>query len=129
MQSLCDQVSASTDSLSVLINNAGVYEPDYSITEDGFETTFAVNVLAPYYITQRLLPLLERCPEKPARVVNVSSISQGYEAGLDDLQFKEGGYDSHRAYSLSKLCMAMFSKELAERYLAPIQPLEPLTKL
>ncbi|MFW9773729.1 MAG: SDR family NAD(P)-dependent oxidoreductase, partial [Candidatus Thorarchaeota archaeon] len=40
--------------LDVLINNAGVYKPVRSTTEEGFETTFAVNYIAPFLLTNLL---------------------------------------------------------------------------
>ncbi|RUS34138.1 hypothetical protein BC938DRAFT_482304 [Jimgerdemannia flammicorona] len=52
--------------------HAGVYEIDYSVTEDGFETNIAVNYMGPFLLTNLLLPVLER--SAPARIVNVSSL-------------------------------------------------------
>ena len=57
--------------LDVLINNAGVILPERVLTEDGFETTFQVNYLAQFYLTQLLLNTLESSPQ--GRVVNLSS--------------------------------------------------------
>lgn len=77
--------------------------------------TFAVNVAAPFLITGLLLPLLKRRPK--SRIVNVSSISQGGSIPWDDLQLAlPGAFNDHRAYSLSKLLMAMFSMELSARH-------------
>ncbi|CAM9948919.1 unnamed protein product [Discosporangium mesarthrocarpum] len=114
MNKLCDQVLAETDRLDCLINNAGVFEAKLHYSDDGVEYTFAVNVLAPFVITSRLLGLVERAPGG-GRVVNVASLSASYAVDFDNLQFEKGGYSDHAAYSLSKLLDIMFNAELARR--------------
>lgn len=101
------------DWLDVLINNAGVFMPDRRLTEDGIETTFAVNHLAPFLLTHLLLDLLKNA--SPSRVVTVSSgTHRGMEIDWDNLQ-GEKGYEGYEAYALSKLCNVLFTFELAKR--------------
>jgi NAD(P)-dependent dehydrogenase (short-subunit alcohol dehydrogenase family) len=128
---LADRVAEVTDYLSVLVNNAGVGagEPDGDdrrLTVDGNELRFAVNYLAPFALTQRLLPLLDR--GAPARVVNVASIGQSPIA-LDDLTLQQG-YTGQRAYGVSKLALITSGMTLAAR-LAPakitVNSLHPAT--
>eukprot|EP00752_Nemacystus_decipiens_P009333 g8341.t1 len=114
MNHLCDEVLARTDRLDCLLNNAGVFEADFRHSDDGLEYTFAVNVLAPYVITGRLLGLVARAPGG-GRVVNVASLSASYSLDFDNLQFEKGGYSDHASYSLSKLLDIMFNAELARR--------------
>ncbi|CAB1102355.1 unnamed protein product [Ectocarpus sp. CCAP 1310/34] len=111
---LCDEVLRRTDRLDCLLNNAGVFEADFRHSDDGLEYTFAVNVLAPYVITGRLLDLLAKAPGG-GRVVNVASLSASYSLDFDNLQFEKGGYSDHASYSLSKLLDIMFNAELARR--------------
>ena len=66
-----DRFLADHDRLHVLINNAGVSLNHRSVTVDGVETTFAVNHLAPFLLTNLLLELLKQ--SVPSRVVNVTS--------------------------------------------------------
>ena len=99
--------------IDIVINNAGVWLNEASVTEDGFETTWQVNHLAPLLLTQRLLPaLLER---KNARVINISS--SGHHAGkinFDDVNLNHG-FTGMRAYCQSKLANLLFTQELARR--------------
>lgn len=82
---MVDEILESFDRLDVLINNAGVDVGAREITVDGLELTFAVNYMAPFLLTNRLLGLLRN--SSPARVVNV--VSSGYKGGkieFDNLQ-------------------------------------------
>jgi NAD(P)-dependent dehydrogenase (short-subunit alcohol dehydrogenase family) len=107
------QFEESHGSLHVLLNNAGVVRLRRSLTADGFETTFQVNYLSPFLLTNLLLPLLKR--SAPSRIVNVSSASHyGSRIDLSDLQL-ERGYGVMRAYSQSKLALVLFTYELARR--------------
>jgi retinol dehydrogenase-14 len=99
--------------LHVLINNAGVFLSKRTVTVDGIETTFAVNHLAPFLLTNLLLDVLEA--SAPARIVNVTSSGERSGAiNLDDLQ-GEAKYSGFRAYNQSKLAMILFTYELARR--------------
>jgi NAD(P)-dependent dehydrogenase (short-subunit alcohol dehydrogenase family) len=113
---LADDVAALTDHITVLVNNAGVGagEPDGTtrrLTVDGNELRFAVNYLAPFTLTQRLLPLLDA--GAPARIVNVASIGQ-HPIDFDDLTIAHG-YGGRRAYGQSKLALITYTFTLAER--------------
>ena len=63
-----------------MINNAGVFEERKSMSTDGFEMTWAINVLAPFLLTSLLKDIIT------TRVVNVSSISAGSRIDFDNLQ-------------------------------------------
>lgn len=110
--------------LQVLMNNAGVYSEDHVITNDGTELTFAVNVVAPFVLTSRLLPTMllpnnDHKGEKKAqrRIVIASSISQcGNIRDWDDLTYQHRPYSAHGSYSESKLLDAMLTFEFAERF-------------
>lgn len=110
--------------IDVLFHIAGVMQTSRTrrFTVDGYEETLAVNVLAPFLLTARLLPALER--SVPARVVTVSSRlhlpgSRGepVDFGFDDPML-EHGYHPDRAYKNSKLAVLWFTYEL-QRRLAP----------
>jgi NAD(P)-dependent dehydrogenase (short-subunit alcohol dehydrogenase family) len=99
--------------LHVLINNAGVFISRRTLTVDGIETTFAVNHLAPFLLTNLLLDVLKA--SAPARIVNVTS--SGERSGTIDFEDLQGErkYGGIRAYNQSKLAMVLFTYELAKR--------------
>ena len=109
---LADEVAA-TDRLDVLVNNAGVFAAGgkREVSTDGHELTLAVNHLAHFALTLRLLDLLRA--SAPARIVNVSSAGQA-PIDPDDLML-ERGWEPWRAYMQSKLAQVMFTRSLAER--------------
>ena len=56
---LVDQITAGHDHLDVLVHNAGALSATHELTADGFETTYAAQVLGPHVITTGLLALLQ----------------------------------------------------------------------
>jgi retinol dehydrogenase 14 len=99
--------------LDVLINNAGLFRGERITTQDGQETTFAVNHLAYFLLTKLLLDVLKA--SAPSRIVNVASGEQrNGTIDFDDLQ-GEKRYNGPKAYSQSKLATVLFTYELARR--------------
>jgi NAD(P)-dependent dehydrogenase (short-subunit alcohol dehydrogenase family) len=110
---LADTFKAKYDRLHVLINNAGAIAMQRSLTEDGYETTFAVNHLAYFLLTNLLLDVMKA--SAPARIINVSSEAQRQGTiNFDDLH-GERRYSGMRAYGQSKLANVLFTYELARR--------------
>ena len=58
VEALATAVAANHPSLDVLINNAGVFKTPHTVTDDGYDVRFMVNTVAPYLLTQKLLPLM-----------------------------------------------------------------------
>lgn len=116
VRDLARYVQRTTRQLHVLINNAGIGSglPDSrerQESEDGYELRLAVNHLAGFLLTMRLLPMLRR--SAPARIVNVASLGQ---APIDfDDPMLERGYSGTQAYAQSKLAQITTGFELAER--------------
>jgi NAD(P)-dependent dehydrogenase (short-subunit alcohol dehydrogenase family) len=99
--------------IDVLINNAGAMFWRRQVTADGLERTFALNHMAYFVLTALLRDKL--VASSPARIVNVASEAhRGARLDFGDLQSKRN-YSGMRAYSRSKLCNILFTRELARR--------------
>jgi NAD(P)-dependent dehydrogenase (short-subunit alcohol dehydrogenase family) len=107
---LAETIMETYDRLDVLINNAAAVSGDERQTSaDGYELAFAVNYLAHFVLTYRLLPLLEA--SAPARIINVSSMGQTPIDFADVMM--ERSYNAGDAYRRSKLAQIMFTIDLA----------------
>ena len=107
VESLAEAVAENHPTLDVLINNAGVYKTPDTVTPDGLDVRFAVNAIAPYLLTQQLLPLIG----PSGRVVNLSSAAQSPvnpKALTGQASLPDGA-----AYAQSKLAITMWSRALA----------------
>jgi NAD(P)-dependent dehydrogenase (short-subunit alcohol dehydrogenase family) len=99
--------------IGILINNAGVITTRRCVTEDGFEMIFQVNHLAPFLLTNLLLPTLKAAV--PSRIVFVASrAADRATIDFDDLQL-EHGWGSMKAYGRSKQANIMTTYMLAKR--------------
>lgn len=110
-----DRLASQTDSLDLLINNAGVMRPPRRLeTVDGFEIQLGVNHLGHFALTGRLLPLLRKGWD--ARVVTLSSVAaRRGRIDFDDLQARRGPYRAMHVYAQSKLACLMFALEMQRR--------------
>jgi NAD(P)-dependent dehydrogenase (short-subunit alcohol dehydrogenase family) len=105
-----------TESIDLLINNAGVMAIPFAQTVDGFEMQFGTNHLGHFALTNLLLPRIS------GRVVTVSSSAHRMgRINLDDLNSTHG-YRPWRAYGQSKLANLLFTSELQRRLLAAGSP-------
>lgn len=87
--------------LDVLINNAGLAHNDkfLDVSEELFDKIFALNVKAPFFITQTFLETLKK--SKTPTIINIASV------------VGHSGYVSQSVYSASKHALIGFSKSLA----------------
>ena len=107
VDALAKAVAEKHANLDVLINNAGVYRATEPVTRDGLDVRFVVNTIAPYLLTQRLLPLLGAS----GRVINLSSAAQAPvdpDAMIGRVRLSDGV-----AYAQSKLAITMWSRSMA----------------
>ena len=108
VEALGKEVTERHTQLDVLINNAGIFRTPEPITQDGLDVRFAVNTIAPYLLTQRLLPLIGAS----GRVINLSSAAQS-PVDPEALAGRVRLSDDLTAYAQSKLALTMWSRSMA----------------
>ncbi|MDQ6835194.1 MAG: SDR family NAD(P)-dependent oxidoreductase [Actinomycetota bacterium] len=116
VREFAQRFTATTPRLDVLVNNAGVMTSERTLSADGIELTFAVNVVAGFLLTEQLLGPL-RAPAL-GRIVNVSSGGM-YTQRLDtdDLR-SEHNFDGTAAYARSKRAQVILTEMWAQRLAA-----------
>jgi NAD(P)-dependent dehydrogenase (short-subunit alcohol dehydrogenase family) len=98
--------------IHLLVNNVGVLLPEREETAEGYEKTFATNLLGHFLLTELLLDRMEA----PARIVNVSSGGMYTQrVRVDDLQMSKGRYDGAVAYARTKRAQVILTELWAER--------------
>ena len=113
VRAFAKQFAKRHNTLDLLINNAGIMMPPYSLSKDGFESQLAANYLGHFALTGLLLPLLKQT--QGSRVVSLSSLAHKWSGiRFDDLNFKNG-YNKRLAYGQSKLACLMYAYELQRR--------------
>jgi retinol dehydrogenase 14 len=114
MRSVAERVSALHPRIHVLVNNAGGFFVRREPTADGLERTFALNVLAPYVLTNLLAGPLRA--GVPSRVVQVASAAhRAHHVPLDDLQASHR-YRGFQQYGRSKLELILLTREFGRRF-------------
>eukprot|EP00929_Paragymnodinium_shiwhaense_P087710 TRINITY_DN47849_c0_g1_i1.p1 TRINITY_DN47849_c0_g1~~TRINITY_DN47849_c0_g1_i1.p1 ORF type:complete len:402 (-),score=81.68 TRINITY_DN47849_c0_g1_i1:69-1274(-) len=110
---------------NVLVNNAGLNTG--GTTVDQYETCFQVNYLGHFYLTLRLLPILQATAKKTgvdSRIVCLSSVMHHFadpdvHRGLVAVK-RSGGAAASSTYKESKLYMLLLASELREKKLEGI---------
>lgn len=92
---------AAENRLDILVNNAGFEEHSLmaEVTGDMLDSIYHVNARSPFYLTQKLLPLLKK--SSAASIINVTSIHQ-------TVPVRGNG-----PYCIAKAALAMFTKVIA----------------
>ena len=115
VHALCDRLLGADEPIDMLINNAGALFNPRQTTAEGLEKSFALLLLSPYILTERLLPLMRK--SKSARVVNVLSGGMyTQKIDVDDLQSQRGPYSGSVAYARAKRGLMIATEEWAERF-------------
>lgn len=108
---MAQQVNEQVSHIDVLINNAGVFKSTVLLNKNGYDLRFVVNYLAPFLLTQLILPLVEKGSEP--RIINLSSAAQS-AISYDAMQGKEV-VSLNESYAQSKLALTMWSFYLAKQ--------------
>ena len=95
-----------------LLNNAGIICRDFTVNDDGFETTLAVNYLGPLYLSKLMIPLMD----DGLNIVNTVSVTRGVSKldehffDLDKKRFSQLG-----TYGKAKYALFLSSLTLSEK--------------
>ncbi|MEM8775934.1 MAG: SDR family NAD(P)-dependent oxidoreductase [Pseudomonadota bacterium] len=108
VRKLAENIRNNYDQLDVLINNAGVLKAPQPILKNGQDIRFVVNTLAPYLLTELLLPIIPT----DGRVVNLSSAAQA-PVNIKAVQGNVPLADMD-AYAQSKLAITIWTREWAK---------------
>jgi dehydrogenase/reductase SDR family protein 12 len=114
VRDLARRLDTRGDRLDVLVHNAGVLPDQRTVTEDGIEMTFGVNVVAPFLLTRLLTERL--AASAPSRIITVSSGGM-YTQRLrtDDLQNADGEFSGTTAYARTKRAQVILTELWAQR--------------
>ncbi len=112
VRSLADQLSAAHPRIAALVNCAAVFSSRRVETTDGLELMFATNHLAPFLLTNLLLPSLRA--NGAARVLTVTAPSTS-KLDFDDLQGQRRRFRALSAFGASKAANLLFTFGLATR--------------
>lgn len=99
--------------LHALINNAGCVRSWYMTTDEGYEQQFALNHLAGFLLTYKLLPALKKAHGRV--IITGSKSHKGVRVHWNDVMLRRR-YNPLTAYKQSKLCNILFAKGLNDRF-------------
>ncbi len=133
IDSLCSELKTKRVNIDVLILNAGLQYTGSKtprLSTQGIELTFAVNHLSHFYLTQKILPLIDKNND-PKIIITSSEVHNpnsgggkvGAKASLGNLKGLESGpgfemidgnkFNADKAYKDSKLCNILFARKLS----------------
>ncbi|RBP48778.1 NAD(P)-dependent dehydrogenase (short-subunit alcohol dehydrogenase family) [Arenicella xantha] len=101
--------------IDILVNNAGALFNDRQVTSEGLEQSFALLLLAPTILTEKLQPLLAKSDD--ARIINV--VSGGMYAtriSVSNLESTKGEYRGTDAYARAKRGLVIKGEQWAEQW-------------
>jgi NAD(P)-dependent dehydrogenase (short-subunit alcohol dehydrogenase family) len=106
------QLQDTKKSIDILINNAGALFNERKETSEGFEQTFATDLLGVFYLTQLLKKSIVR---SSGRIVNVSSGGMyTQKIAVDDLENRQPPYNGAKAYARAKRGVVILTRIWAE---------------
>lgn len=118
---LADAIAEREDKLDILVNNAGATwgQPIKDFPENGWDKIMAINLKAPFFLTQALLSLLEKAAshKDPARIINIGSIDGLHVNPLPTYSYGPSKAGIH--HLTRKLAADLASKHINVNAIAP----------
>ncbi|NNC99641.1 MAG: SDR family NAD(P)-dependent oxidoreductase, partial [Gammaproteobacteria bacterium] len=101
--------------IDILVNNAGALLNPRQETDEGLEKSFALLLLGPFLLTEKLQPLLAK--SVAARVINVSSGGMyAKRISLSNIESTKGEYSGSEAYARAKRGLVITGEQWAEEW-------------
>lgn len=117
VSALADRLLKRGDAIDILINNAGALLNPRQQTDEGIEKSFALLLLGPFLLTEKLYPLLSK--SGAARVINVSSGGMyAKRISLSNIESDRGSYSGSDAYARAKRGLVIIGEQWAEQWAA-----------
>jgi len=114
VQAAAARIATAHPRIDVLVNNAGAMFEEHELTGDGLERTVAINLMAPFVLTEGLMDALIAAE---GRVVNMSSGGMYLQPlVLDDMNFEHEAFDGTKAYARAKRGLVALNRHWARRY-------------
>lgn len=112
VKQLAEQIKNNISSIDILINNAGILKTPSEKTKDGLDIRMSVNYLAPYILTEAIIPVLEKGTN--TIIVNLSSAAQS--SVKKGILTGDVSTSANEAYAQSKLALTMWSFYFAKQH-------------
>lgn len=112
IRAFVEEIKNQSFKVDKLLNNAGIICRDFTVNDDGFETTLAVNYLGPLYLSKLMIPLMDG----GFNIVNTVSVTRGVSKldehffDLDKKRFSQLG-----TYGKAKYALFLSSLTLSEK--------------
>ncbi|KAK0755288.1 hypothetical protein N5P37_012114 [Trichoderma harzianum] len=119
VRSCVNEFKSMSNSLNILIENAGIRHVPFGRTRDGFEKHWGTNHLSHFLLLELLRPMLlaSSTPEFCSRAIIVSSTAhRNAPMDFSDLNWEKRKYVPSVAYGQSKLANVYTASEIERRY-------------
>lgn len=112
-KALADRLEERLDKIDVLVNNAGALFRERQVTCEGFEKSLALLCLVPFFLTERLMNLLEK-GDSP-RVIQVSSGGMLTQNLCQENNTDSADYNGPSSYAKAKRGLVTLTEVLANK--------------
>lgn len=119
VRSCVNEFKSMSNSLNIIIENAGIRHVPFGRTRDGFEKHWGTNHLSHFLLLELLRPMLlaSSMPEFNSRAIIVSSTAhRNAPMDFSDLNWEKRKYVPSVAYGQSKLANVYTASEIERRY-------------
>ena len=111
VRKMAEQIKNEVPKIDILINNAGIFKTSSLLNKNGLDIRMVVNYLAPYLLTNKILPNIKN--SDTPRIINLSSAAQSPVSEM--VLIGKEQQSQNATYAQSKLALTMWSFDLAKQ--------------